>query len=134
MCEQLVRVIRPDVAAPVDPAMQPLVRPLYDAVMQRLSAQVRDGALLRARCGQEVGCQPSPPRALLPAPPHLPTPVFPALPAPLQCVTPQDQDQEVKECATSCMATAVASLGDVLGADVAQVRPGGRQVVVREVL
>ncbi|KAL4425586.1 hypothetical protein ABPG75_009602 [Micractinium tetrahymenae] len=71
VCEQLVRVIRPNVAAPVDAAMQPLVRPLYDCVMQRLSAQ--------------------------------------------------DQDQEVKECAISCMATAVAALGDVLGADVAQV-------------
>jgi hypothetical protein len=34
----------------------------------------------------------------------------------------QDQDQEVKECAISCMASAVAALGDVLGADVAQVR------------
>ena len=34
----------------------------------------------------------------------------------------QDQDQEVKECAISCMAAAVAALGDVLGADVAQVR------------
>lgn len=33
----------------------------------------------------------------------------------------QDQDQEVKECAISCMASAVAALGDALGADVAQV-------------
>lgn len=71
VCEQLVRVMRPDVGAPVDAAMQPLVKPLYDCVMQRLSAQ--------------------------------------------------DQDQEVKECAIGCMAAAVASLGDVLGADVAQV-------------
>ncbi|PRW59351.1 cullin-associated NEDD8-dissociated 1 isoform B [Chlorella sorokiniana] len=71
VCEQLVRVIRPDVAAPVPEAMQGLVRPLYDVVMARLSAQ--------------------------------------------------DQDQEVKECAISCMAAAVASLGDALGADVAQV-------------
>lgn len=38
------------------------------------------------------------------------------------CLLLQDQDQEVKECAISCMAAAVASLGDVLGADVAQVR------------
>lgn len=71
VCEQLVRVIRPDVAAPVPDAMQGLVRPLYDVVMARLSAQ--------------------------------------------------DQDQEVKECAISCMAAAVATLGDALGADVAQV-------------
>lgn len=41
-----------------------------------------------------------------------------SLPHPL----PQDQDQEVKECAISCMAAAVAALGDALGADVAQVR------------
>lgn len=33
----------------------------------------------------------------------------------------QDQDQEVKECAIGCMAATVAVLGDVLGADVAQV-------------
>ncbi|KAI3438734.1 hypothetical protein D9Q98_001153 [Chlorella vulgaris] len=71
VCEQLVRVIRPDTAAPVGPAMQPLVLPLYTAVMARLAAQ--------------------------------------------------DQDQELKECAISCMAAAVAALGDVLGADVAQV-------------
>lgn len=29
----------------------------------------------------------------------------------------------MKECAISCMASAVAALGDVLGADVAQARP-----------
>ncbi|PSC76088.1 cullin-associated NEDD8-dissociated 1 isoform B [Micractinium conductrix] len=71
VCEQLVRVVRPDVGAPMDASLQPLVKPLYECVMARLSAQ--------------------------------------------------DQDQEVKECAISCMAAAVASLGDVLGADVAQV-------------
>jgi hypothetical protein len=40
VCEQLVRVIRPDTAAPVGPAMQPLVLPLYTAVLARLAAQV----------------------------------------------------------------------------------------------
>ncbi len=57
--------------------------------------------------------------ALLPAPQGLVSPLY-------QCVLARlsapDQDQEVKECAISCMAAAVAALGDVLGADVNQVR------------
>ena len=41
VCEQLVRVIRPDVGAPADPRLCGLVKPLFAAVMQRMEAQVR---------------------------------------------------------------------------------------------
>ncbi|GFR41083.1 hypothetical protein Agub_g1723, partial [Astrephomene gubernaculifera] len=42
VCEALVGVLRPDPAAPVPPQQQPLVGPLYAAVMGRLSATDQD--------------------------------------------------------------------------------------------
>ncbi len=39
VCEQSVRVMRPSPPEPVAKNLDPLVKPLYDAVMKRLSAQ-----------------------------------------------------------------------------------------------
>lgn len=49
-CEQLVRVLRPDPPAPLAPAMQPLVHPLFEAATARVTAQdqpqeVKDAAI-----------------------------------------------------------------------------------------
>ncbi|KAK9861770.1 hypothetical protein WJX84_007141 [Apatococcus fuscideae] len=69
-CEQLIRIIRPDLSQPIAQQHLGPVQPLFQCVMQRLSGQ--------------------------------------------------DQDQEVKECAISCMASIIACLGDVLLPEVPQ--------------
>ncbi|XP_076924300.1 cullin-associated NEDD8-dissociated protein 1-like [Bidens hawaiensis] len=61
VCGELVRVVRPDIKV-LDFDFKPYVRPMYDAIMSRL--------------------------------------------------TNQDQDQEVKECAISCMGLVVSTFGD----------------------
>ena len=43
VCEQMVGVLSPPGGgAPLDAALQPLVRPLFDTIMQKLGAQDQD--------------------------------------------------------------------------------------------
>lgn len=42
MCEALVAVLRPSTSVPVKAALQPVVAPLFSAVLGRLSAQDQD--------------------------------------------------------------------------------------------
>jgi len=39
----------------------------------------------------------------------------------MSCLMAQDQDQEVKDCAISCMAAAVSQLGDAIKSQLPQV-------------
>ena len=42
MCEQMVGVLSPPGTSSVDAALQPLVQPLFDTIMQKLGAQDQD--------------------------------------------------------------------------------------------
>ncbi len=42
VCEQMVMVVAPPVGTALKPDMQPLVKPLFDAMLQRLCAQDQD--------------------------------------------------------------------------------------------